>query len=66
MMNAGRASTAEHPEQGSDIRVCTQKTRRVFFGRAHLKNPVKNPPILILYLTFFSYQLDRLHACKLP
>ena len=30
-----------------------------FFGRAHLKNPVKKPPILILYLTFiFSHQLD--------
>jgi len=46
-------------DQGSDTRVCTQKTQRVYLGGPTLKNPVKNPPILILYLTFIvSYQLD--------
>ena len=37
-----------HMGQGSDTRLRTQKIRRVFFGWTHFKNP----PILILYLTF--------------
>ena len=45
--------------QGSDTRVRTPKNPAGFFWWAHLKNPVKKPPISIMYLTFiFSHQLD--------